>query len=182
MAADDDGAPPVDALSGPVRVAAALAALCVAASACSSHKTAATPAPSGAQAASHATRHERGIPIPLPLRAKSSKDVDPVHDVGEEIFITKDGFKPQSLVAKVEAKLLFINETGETQQVRFTNWDWKSPPIKPDASVSYVPHETIAVSYALVANEKLTGSVVFEPWYDPSDPNAPKPTAPRSTP
>jgi len=123
-------------------------------------------------------RYEKGIPIPLPARATTSKDVDPVHDLGEDIFITKDGFKPQSLTAKVEAQLWIHNETDTTQVVRFVNWPWSSPPIEPGAKAIYVPHETVAVNYVLGSNQKVAGSVLFEPWYDPNDPNAPpNPTA-----
>jgi hypothetical protein len=163
LAPDDDRATPIDALKRLLRLGGVLLVVMLAAMSCSSHGPS-----SRATSAPHGLRYEKGIPIPLPARAKSSKDVDPVRDQGEDIFITDDGFKPHDLTAKVEAQLWIHNDTDKAQVVRFENWPYTSPPIPPHGKVIYVPHEAVAVNYELESNTKVTGTVLFEPWHDPS--------------
>lgn len=124
-------------------------------------------------AAARGTRHEKGIPIALPARTTSSKDVDPVHDSGEEIYITDQGIKPKSLTAKVEAQLWIVNETDKTQQIRFLHPTMTLAAIPPHKKITYVSHETSVYYFELVSDPKVQGSVLFEPWYDPYDPNSP---------
>jgi hypothetical protein len=123
-----------------------------------------------------AFRHEAGIPVALPLRAKSSKDVDPVTALGQDIFITDTGFRPKSLIAAQAATIYFTNETSSTQTVKFTNWPWTSPPIAPGKTVTYKPTSTATLDYELVSNTKYFGDIEVEPW-KPEEGNVPPQTA-----
>lgn len=108
-------------------------------------------------------------PRPLPPTARSSADVDPVFHVGQEIFITDDGFKPRTLVAIVEEKVRWINETDEITSVRFWPAGWESGPIEPGESAEYTPPDPIAITYELVGDPDTRGAIQVEVYFDPGE-------------
>jgi len=130
------------------------------------------------------TRHEAGIPVLLPPRATSSSQVDPQTHAGEEIFITKDGPRPQSLFAKIDALIFIYNETDTPQRLHFLQTNgWKSPNIAPHSHVSYKPMTTGSYTYAVDNERNTLGYLNVEPWREPEDTGVPAPTfTPAATP
>jgi len=155
-----------------------LVALCIlcAASACSHGGSSSSTLPSGAPAP-RATRYEKGFPYPLFARAKSSKDIDPNTWYGEEAFITDHGLVPNTLVAKVGALVLFINETKRTERIRFLNGTWTSSSIRPGKSVGYRPSASLTYKYEVVDHQNEQATLYVETYYEPGDTPTPSPGA-----
>jgi hypothetical protein len=121
------------------------------------------------QAAASATPRPR----PLPPIARSSSDVDPVFHVGQQIFITDDGFRPKQLIAIVGEEISWINETKEPKSVRFVNGTFESGPIRSQGSADYTPDGAVSIVYELVDDSEVRASIQVEPYFDPGeDPEA----------
>lgn len=120
-------------------------------------------------------------PRPLYPRSCSSAEVDPHFFVGQEIFITEDGFKPEQLISISGEKVTWINETDEPHRVRFVNLEFapggqmESPVIRPGGSTTYTPQGAWSIVYQLGDDEKVKGAIqaeaYFEPGEDPAAPN-----------
>ena len=109
-------------------------------------------------------------PRPLPPVARSSAHIDdPVFHVGQEIFITDDGFVPQQLVAIVGEKVSFINETDDRVSVRFTAIDFETGDIEPGGKATYTPDGAFSIAYHLVGDEDVTGAIQVEPYFMPGE-------------
>ena len=113
-------------------------------------------------------------PRPLPPVAKSSKDVSPFFQVGQQVFITDAGFKPRELVSIVDSKITFINETHEAQTIRFVSGGRLIGPIRPGGTASYTPDTTISILYTLSDKPDVEGNIQVQWYFDPGeDPGAP---------
>jgi hypothetical protein len=107
---------------------------------------------------------------PLPAVARSSSDVsDPSFHVGQEVFITDDGFVPEQLVAIVGEKISFINETDRNAAVEFTALDFESGPIAPGRKATYTPDGAYSIAYHLAGDPKVTGAILVEPYFQPGE-------------
>ena len=108
-------------------------------------------------------------PRPLSAVARSSEDVDPVFHVGQQVFITDDGFKPKQLIAIVAEEISWINETDETKSVRLATGGFESGPIEPGESATYTPDAAISFVYELVGEPDVQGAIQVEPYFDPGE-------------
>ncbi len=109
-------------------------------------------------------------PRPLPPVAKSSADVnDPVFSVGQEVFITDDGFVPQQLVAIVGEKISFVNETNDTAEVRFSAIDFATGPIEPGERATYTPEGAYSIGYHVAGDKNVTGAIQVQAYFMPGE-------------
>jgi hypothetical protein len=108
-------------------------------------------------------------PRPLPSPASSSGDVDPVFHVGQQIFITEKGFKPETLVAIVDEEISWINETSQPVEVRFDPGEFESGPIEPAERATYTPSNAQAITYERADDPKTRGSIQVEPYFQPGE-------------
>lgn len=108
-------------------------------------------------------------PRPLPPVARSSAEVDPSFDTGQQIFITDDGFKPRQLIAIVSEEISWINETGGEVSVRFVNGQFESGPIRPGRAATYTPPTAISIVYELQGHPEVQGAIQVEPYFDPGE-------------
>lgn len=107
---------------------------------------------------------------PLPAVATSSSDIkDPAFHVGQEVFITDDGFVPEQLVAIVGEKISFINETDADAEVRFTALDFETGPIVPGDRATYTPDGAYSIAFHLAGDEDVTGAIQVEPYFQPGE-------------
>jgi hypothetical protein len=106
------------------------------------------------------------IPTPLPAWtppvAHSSTEVDPFFQVGQQIFITDGGFRPQQLVSTAGKPITWTNETRRPQIIRIEDGPVLGP-IAPRATVSYRPAAAIAIQYDLGSQPKRKGQIQVEP-------------------
>lgn len=110
-------------------------------------------------------REEEGVPGPLPARAESSGEVNATIQVGQEIFLTDEGPAPGQLIAKVEASILFVNETDEDLRVHFTNIEMRDIRIDAGDSAKYTPRDHGSLAYEVRGgDEKQQGRIQVEPY------------------
>jgi hypothetical protein len=110
------------------------------------------------------------MPRPLPPVARSSADVkDPVFHVGQEVFITDQGFVPLQLVAIVGEKISFINETDASAAVEFTALDFESGPIAPGRRATFTPDGAYSIGFHLSDDPKVTGAIQVQPYFQPGE-------------
>ncbi len=113
-------------------------------------------------------------PRPLPRVATSSDQVDPNYHVGQQIFITDEGFKPRELVSVVEEKITWINETDAPKTIRFAAGGHTIGPIDAGESDSHTPEGAITIAYALADDTHVKGTVFIQAYFAPGeDPGAP---------
>jgi len=109
-------------------------------------------------------------PHPLPPVAKSSKDIrNPEFNVGQEVFLTDQGFVPRFLTAVVDVDISFINETSKTQVIRFDEFGWKPARIKPGGKAKYRAEGAWRISFHLESNPKIWARIQAERYDDPRD-------------
>lgn len=113
-------------------------------------------------------------PRPLYPRSCSSAEVNPHFFVGQEIFLTSEGFKPKQLISISGEVVTWINETDETQRIRFVNIEFapgtlESPPLEPGGKVTYTPPGAISIVYQLGDDEKMRGAIQAEAYYQPGE-------------
>ncbi len=113
-------------------------------------------------------------PRPLPQVAVSSDQVDPHYQVGQQVFITDDGFRPRELVSIVEEEITWINETDTPKTIRFTAGGETIGPIKPGGKGRYTPDGAISIAYGLADDPDVKGTVQVQWYFGPGeDPGAP---------
>ncbi len=114
------------------------------------------------------------LPRPLPQVAVSSDQVDPNYQVGQQAFITDDGFKPRELVSIIDEEITWTNETDAPQTIRFVAGGRTIGPIGPGEKGSYTPDGTYSIAYTLADDPDVKGLVQVQWYYAPGeDPGAP---------
>jgi hypothetical protein len=97
---------------------------------------------------------------------RSSNQMDPTFQVGQQVFITTGGFRPKQLVAKIRAPITFTNESGRTQAVTFLGGGFDSGPIRPGGTATFTPKVTVAIVYFLAADPAVRGFIQVENYTD----------------
>jgi hypothetical protein len=106
--------------------------------------------------------------------AISSDQVDPNYQVGQQVFITDDGFKPRELVSIVEEEVTWINETDSRKTIRFVAGGQAIGPIEPGGKGTYTPEGAFSIAYTLREDPNIKGLVQAQAYFGPDeDPGAP---------
>ena len=119
------------------------------------------------------TRTEEGVPGPLKPRASSSKDIDPVNHIGQEVFITDDAIVPQQLFAVLGATIRFVNETDEAVTLEFTNIEKDRLRIQAGAFAEWKPKDGGSVVIE-TEDPKRRGAMQIEAYYEEGETATPE--------
>lgn len=104
-----------------------------------------------------------------PTAAAASRTLDPNFDTGQSISISASGFAPAWLVAVVNERIVWTNDTPSAVEVVFDSGAERSGPIAPGTTFAYTPTAEVSIAYHVQGDPKLQGVIQVEPEYMPGE-------------
>jgi hypothetical protein len=88
--------------------------------------------------------------------------------VGQQVFVTDEGFRPDKLTATVSEEIAFFNETDSAVTIELDGGALTAT-LEKGECVVYVPNNAVALGYKLAEDPSIDGFIQVEPFFDESE-------------